>query len=211
MHVNNFGFLKLWGLLFPNPKSLLTQWLYIQVQFPALEKLRIYSLESLRELWHNELSEESFCQLTLLEIRKCDKLLRVVPSNLLPRLEHLEELSAKHCNSLEKIIEQREDSFEDKIMFPKVHTLRLVSLPNLQSFCLGSSSFEFSSLGKVNLEDCPNMQTFSSRFLITPKLNVVQVGYHQLLWKGDLNSTVQHLFKVMSSNHKTVLFIEISC
>jgi hypothetical protein len=152
-----------------------------KVVFPALEKLRMESLQSLGELWDKELLEESFCRLKVVEIRKCDKLTEVLPSNLISRMDNLEELSVKHCKSLEKIIEGR----ENRTVFPKVHTLRLVSLPKLLSFYGGENKddvFESPSLKTVSLEECPNMPIFTS-----PKLHAVQVEFDRLSREGDLN------------------------
>ncbi|KAK9269451.1 hypothetical protein L1049_001225 [Liquidambar formosana] len=56
-------------------------------------------------------------------------------------------------------------------------------------------NLEFPSLETLSLVDCPEMQTFSSAFVRTPKLNTVILNHSKEQWKGDLNSTVQHLFQ----------------
>ncbi|KAA8539114.1 hypothetical protein F0562_025806 [Nyssa sinensis] len=258
-----------------------------KVVLPALKELRIYSLQSLKQIWYNQFPAESFRQLRVLKVKKCDKLLKFGPSNLLWMLQNLEKLSVEECDPMEEVVElggildvehyadvllsqlrelklhnlpkllemwwnidtkgiivcpklsslkvikcdrlrnlflpsivkgfahleelyiancliveevvakeeQGEDS-GDKVVFLQVHTLVLKNLPNLRSFYSGNLTLEWPSLETVKVEDCPNMHTFSSRLPITPKLNAIIVGGQEQLWQGDLNRTIQNLFKV---------------
>ncbi|KAA8539120.1 hypothetical protein F0562_025812 [Nyssa sinensis] len=258
-----------------------------KVLLPALKELRIYSLQSLKQIWYNQFPAESFRQLRVLKVKKCDKLLKVGPSNLLWMLQNLEKLCVEECDPMEEVLElggildvehyadvllselrelklhnlpklvemwwnidtkgiivcpklsslkvikcdrlrnlflpskvkgfahleelyiancliveevvakeeQGEDS-GDKVVFLQVHTLVLKNLPNLRSFYSGNLTLEWPSLETVKVEDCPNMHTFSSRLPITPKLNAIIVGGQEQLWEGDLNRTIQNLFKV---------------
>ncbi|KAG5555948.1 hypothetical protein RHGRI_006557 [Rhododendron griersonianum] len=87
---DNFGFLS----LFPEKVSL-----------PNLEVLNIYKLENLERLGHGPLSMGSFSKLNKIFLRDCGKLLCVIPSQFLPMLRELQELTVESCNSLEVVFE----------------------------------------------------------------------------------------------------------
>ncbi|KAI3785387.1 hypothetical protein L1987_44505 [Smallanthus sonchifolius] len=160
--------------------------------FPSLEKLRIDNLECVNTLWSTDTVAESFSQLSILEVRNCNNLAKLIPSSLLPRLQNLEELYVNQCRLLEKILEQTEEYSVEK-MFPKIHTVRLIKLPKLACFFSGNQSFEWPNLERLVIEDCPIMKMFSLVGQVVPKLNAVEVGYGLLVWNGDLDSTFQHL------------------
>ncbi|KAJ0889652.1 putative AAA+ ATPase domain, P-loop containing nucleoside triphosphate hydrolase [Helianthus annuus] len=162
-----------------------------KVVFPSLEKLRIDNLECVNTLWHTDTMAEAFSQLSILEVRNCNNLVKLIPSSLLPRLQNLEELHVNQCCLLEMILE--ENSIE-KVMFPKVHTVRLIKLPKVACFISGNRSFEWPNLERLVIEDCPTMKMFSLVGQIVPKLNAIEVGYGLQVWNGDLDSTIQHLF-----------------
>lgn len=165
-----------------------------QVVFPSLEKLRIDTLECVSTLWHTDTISESFSQLRFLEVRNCINLLKLIPSHLLPSLQNLQELYVNQCPLLEKILDQTEVDSGKHVVLPKVHTIRLVNLSKLECFLSGDHSFEWPNLERFVLEDCPTMKTFSSVVQVVPKLNAVEVGYGLHVWKGDLESTIRHLF-----------------
>ncbi|KAL9993114.1 putative AAA+ ATPase domain, P-loop containing nucleoside triphosphate hydrolase [Helianthus debilis subsp. tardiflorus] len=165
-----------------------------KVVFPSLEKLRIDNLECVNTLWHTDTKAEAFSQLSILEVRNCNNLVKLIPSSLLPRLQNLEELHVNQCRLLEMILEQLEENSMEKVMFPKVHTVRLIKLPKLACFISGNRSFEWPNLERLVIEDCPTMKMFSLVGQIVPKLNAIEVGYGLQVWNGDLDSTIQHLF-----------------
>ncbi|XP_022014366.1 uncharacterized protein LOC110913854 [Helianthus annuus] len=97
-----------------------------KVVFPSLEKLRIDNLECVNTLWHTDTMAEAFSQLSILEVRNCNNLVKLIPSSLLPRLQNLEELHVNQCRLLEMILEQLEENSIEKVMFPKVYTVPAV-------------------------------------------------------------------------------------
>ena len=95
-------------------------------------------------------------------------------------------------------------------MFYKVNSILLSNLPNLKCFCNEANAFEWPSLKKVGVIRCPNLRTFVPANLKTPELEGVYEDYklmHLLReyrhkqfigepqWKGDLNATIEHIFK----------------
>ena len=159
-----------------------------------MEKLRIDGLECVNALWHTDIVAESFCRLRVLEVRNCNGLSKLIPSSLLPRMRNLEEVIVTQCRLLEKVLEQTEEHSVEKVMLPNIHTVRLTNLPKLTIFLSGNRTFEWPSLERLAIEDCPSLKTFSSVLQIIPKLNAVEIGYGLLMWNGDLDSTIRRLF-----------------
>ena len=113
----------------------------LQVVFPALEELVIKELPQITQIFDKELlTEESFRQLRKVNLLDCKLLVNVFPSNMLSRLQNLQELYAYNCDNMEVIIsmkgeeEYNEAETKDDILFPKLSTLRLEQLNNLKSF-----------------------------------------------------------------------------
>ncbi|KAK9284811.1 hypothetical protein L1049_023988 [Liquidambar formosana] len=172
------------------------------VAFTNLEVLRIINIENLQEIFPTELPDKSFSQLKYLLVRGCHKLSRVAPSNLLPRLKNLEELIVEGCNSIKKIFELEGhvgQGYSATSLF-QLEKVELRDLSNLKIFFSDNYNFDLPSLETLSLIVCPKMRTFSFGFISTPKLNTVTVEQNEQQWKGDLNSTVQHLFQEKQQN-----------
>ncbi|KAA8538882.1 hypothetical protein F0562_025574 [Nyssa sinensis] len=99
-----------------------------KVLLPNLKELRIGNLQSLKEIWPPQFLAESFSQLRILEVQKCDKLLKVIPSNLLQQLQNLEELDVIECESVEEVI-QLEGA--NAVVLSQLRQLELSNLPKL--------------------------------------------------------------------------------
>ncbi|KAK9944492.1 hypothetical protein M0R45_010056 [Rubus argutus] len=78
-----------------------------KVYFPVLRKLYIQGLRNWKEIWNSQCSPNSFCELTHLDVRDCDKLLHLVPTHMQNRLQKLETIFVFGCSSLEEIFEVR--------------------------------------------------------------------------------------------------------
>ncbi|GKV50054.1 hypothetical protein SLEP1_g56769 [Rubroshorea leprosula] len=191
-----------------------------KVAFPKLEHLVIEHVKSLNKIWKDQLKVDSFCQLTLVSVVSCEKLLNIFPLSMLEKLQRLDKLQIWNCDSLEEILESYEpavsqsqtqnatplplletvtcleDDVKEEIVFSKLKYLQLCGLPRLSSFCSVKCKFEFSLLEKVILMDCPSMQTFSMDEIRTPKLQKVKLtrDEDEGFWDGNLNSTIQLQF-----------------
>ncbi|KAA8539126.1 hypothetical protein F0562_025818 [Nyssa sinensis] len=98
-----------------------------KVLLPNLKELRIGNLQSLKEvLLPHQFLAESFSQLRILWVGKCDKLLKVIPSNLLQQLQNLEELTVTECESVEEVI-QLEGA--NVVVLSQLRELNLRNLP----------------------------------------------------------------------------------
>ncbi|XP_058207668.1 disease resistance protein At4g27190-like [Rhododendron vialii] len=115
-----------------------------KVIFPVLKKLSIQKAHKIIEIWDKQsiavLEERgSFCQLTDLDISKCEKLMHVFSSKMHSPLKNLKELSVSDCPTMEGIVEFEgeigEDGLRNEVCFSELNSLELSSLPNLEIFC----------------------------------------------------------------------------
>ena len=154
----------------------------LQVALPNLKTLLVSHCNGLRSLMTLSMAE-SMVNLTTMQIENCDKLEEIIK-------EQVEGEKVK----------------EDLMIFSQLQDLKLANLPRLTRFCLRKLyTLEFSSLERVYVRACPNMKTFSEGDLVTPKLRKVTTpNYHpsclsheEYCWEGNLNSTIQKMFKEM--------------
>ncbi|KAK2640374.1 hypothetical protein Ddye_028169 [Dipteronia dyeriana] len=141
----------------------------------------------------------SFKNLTCLEVSKCEELINLVAFSTAKSLVQLTRMTITDCRWMKDTIAHTGDTMEDQIIFKQLKYLRLQCLTSLESFYSGNYTIEFPSLEQVVLRQCPNMKIFSQGVLNTPKLQRVQMIEADVggCWNGNLNATVQKLFKDM--------------
>ncbi|KAG8650655.1 hypothetical protein MANES_07G062356v8 [Manihot esculenta] len=110
----------------------------------------------------------------------------------------LETLIVRSCNMLTEIIGGvEEDGSTDEIVFSKMKTLELEDLQNLTCFFLGSYTFNFPSLERVDVFRCPKLRIFTVRQLSAPKIHGVFTGHRfnrTFQWEGNLNATIEQIY-----------------
>ncbi|XP_044481628.1 probable disease resistance protein At4g27220 [Mangifera indica] len=112
-----------------------------------------------------------FQNLKVLEIRHCSGLIkRLITPSMIKSLVQLREMSIDNCGLLTEIVENEGNETTTEIVFNNLNKLSLQYLNCLTCFSSGNYSFNFPSLEELIIKDCPNMKTFSSRSLSTPKL-----------------------------------------
>ncbi|KAK4596138.1 hypothetical protein RGQ29_014263 [Quercus rubra] len=134
-----------------------------KVAFSNLEKLFINRINNLKMLWHNQLVPDSFCKLNQLEVDQCENLMNIFPPNMLRRLQNLEHLQIRNCNSVEEVFEDKRADVDE--IFEKGSTqlrvLNLVSLPKLKH--VWTSDFEailsFQNLRQVEVSKCGTLKS----------------------------------------------------
>ncbi|KAL7216260.1 hypothetical protein ACSBR1_028246 [Camellia fascicularis] len=89
-----------------------------QIACPELRVLAISWVPNITDVWDKKLLPTgSFCQLREVRIEGCDKLVNVILSNMLPRLQNLTELSVQYCPMVEEILSEKGE--EKKMLKPK--------------------------------------------------------------------------------------------
>ncbi|XP_065848950.1 uncharacterized protein [Euphorbia lathyris] len=116
---------------------------------------------ALREL----LSNVSFPNLLSLEVYKCDSLKYVFTMSMVKFLAQLKRLDIRDCKLVEEIVQtmKHEEIEEEGIVFPKLDSLQLDELPNVERFGCGYS-IEFALLRELNMIRCNAMKNFVSKF-----------------------------------------------
>ncbi|KAI8562169.1 hypothetical protein RHMOL_Rhmol03G0013800 [Rhododendron molle] len=134
-----------------------------KVIFPVLKKLSIQRVHQIIEIWDKQsiavLEEQgSFCQLTDLDVSKCEKLMHVFPSKMHSPLKNLKVLCVSDCPTMERIVEFEgeidEDGLRNEVCFSELSSLELSSLPNLESFCTKSGKADTTE-GNSNIHALP--------------------------------------------------------
>ncbi|KAK8484120.1 hypothetical protein V6N12_065938, partial [Hibiscus sabdariffa] len=157
-----------------------------KVVFPTLNSLKIEGIGKCGKIWHDKGTMDSFYELTYLLVKDCERLLNILPLNMVERLEKLETLSISKCGSLEEIIGphdyDRLDSNEShtatgtsiqstelkstpKFVFPKIHTLALLMLPKLKGFYSELHTTEWPSLKRLFVAGCSKVDTFVGEYI----------------------------------------------
>ncbi|KAF8038993.1 hypothetical protein BT93_B1518 [Corymbia citriodora subsp. variegata] len=151
--------------------------------FPSLEELKLSSMGQLKRIWHNPLHGLSFCKLASLIIEFCENLSQVFPSNLMDRLQSLNEIEVVSCPSLEALFEPTSLSSEKRqkpLVLSALKKMKLSDLPSLRDLLKSDCkiTLAFPSLMEVNVRRCHGLPyLFSSATAKTlDKLTTVDVS-----------------------------------
>uniref|UniRef100_A0A2N9GNC9 Uncharacterized protein n=1 Tax=Fagus sylvatica TaxID=28930 RepID=A0A2N9GNC9_FAGSY len=165
-----------------------------------LRDLKLDGLPKMMHIWKKGPERiMGFENLRLLEVRECNSLTYLFSPSIAKLLVMLEEIQVIDCQKIEEILARAREEGEEKesVSFEKVNLIVLDNLPNLECFCNEANAFGWPSLKKMRVESCPTLRTFVPTKLLTPQLERVYEDdeYKTCQWKGDLNATIEHIFK----------------
>ena len=140
-----------------------------------MEYIYVINLASINEVWDNQLfqvlpaeeEEKSFSQLEDLWVGSCPKLVHVIPSSMLPRLQNLKELTIEGCDSLICEVEglnsgERSVAVAREMKFlPQLRELRLQRLPSLRYTGLEKKEF-YANLTTLQIKNCDSLRNVFS-------------------------------------------------
>ncbi|KAM3693697.1 hypothetical protein ACJW31_07G003100 [Castanea mollissima] len=134
-----------------------------KVVFFNLETIFINDINNLKMLWHNQLVSDSICKIKKLHVGSCKNLMKVFPSNMLRRLQNLEELKIEDCNSVEEVFEvggENVDEICDKGSTQLRH-LTLINLPKLKHVWTSDPEtiLTFQNLHRVEVSKCTTLKS----------------------------------------------------
>ncbi|KAL3729554.1 hypothetical protein ACJRO7_026649 [Eucalyptus globulus] len=137
------------------------------VIFPNIRKLKIEGAQC-KELWNNQIPNDSFCKLEVLQLEHCDNLLCLAPSHMWKRLQLcLTFLEVRSCRLIKIIYES--DGTDTKS--DKMTRLVLWDLENLRHIWQsdGLPNIPFPNLRYVEVVRCSRLEmlftTFTTKFL----------------------------------------------
>lgn len=139
----------------------------MQVAFPKLKSLDVGSL-NVGKIWKNDqlssTSKLGFQSLTRLSVVECDHLRGPIPSSVATNLVNLQHLWIENCKAMVEVVMFTKESAQEAKMlgnisiFPKLETLHLRKLPNLERIC--GDCVDWSSLLRLGVEHCPKLREF---------------------------------------------------
>ncbi|KAI4346781.1 hypothetical protein L6164_007649 [Bauhinia variegata] len=167
-----------------------------ELQEPLLEDSQGACNDAWRKMRHGPLIDGFlFPNLRYLAIVGCNRICALFSPSSSASLVCLQELEIRDCENIKEIVTKEETQpWVNKIVFHKLHHLKLERLSNLCAFCQGSYDFDFPSLQVVIFGNCHMMELFSYGSSYTPKLENVTMEIEQInkiISIGDLNAAAQ--------------------
>ncbi|KAK4573422.1 hypothetical protein RGQ29_031402 [Quercus rubra] len=135
-----------------------------KVAFSNLEDICISDKDNLKMLWHNyQLVPDSFCKLKKLGVARCKNLMNIFPPNMLRRLQNLENLEIRDCNSVEEVFDNREENVDEicDTVSNKLKVLTLFNLPKLKHvWSLNVQAIlTFQNLHNIKVSNCKSLKS----------------------------------------------------
>ncbi|KAJ7942931.1 Disease resistance protein [Quillaja saponaria] len=178
--------------------------------FPTLETLVISNMDNLKVVWCiDPVAPNSFGKLKSLEIKSCEKLLTVVPSNMLRRLQNLETLEVDNCGSLNEIFRLDGDAETGEKVDTPLKKLSLNTLSNLKHIWNRDpqENFNFRMLKVVEVLQCQKLKNIfpASVAKCLQLLEQLDIRYcamlEEIVAKGEtiVEATARFVFPQLSS------------
>ncbi|PSS33429.1 Disease resistance protein [Actinidia chinensis var. chinensis] len=157
------------------------------ILFPRLTNLKLLHMKNLKSFCDNSRRSDSQPlfnhQLRHMTVHQCANLVNVFQSNMVSRLQNLQEVDIDYCPYMEVIISNKGEEAEpnDNIVLPQLRNLYLRSLKNLKSFCttrseaglLFNHKVVFPALNHFEMHSLPNItEIWSKQALPEPEEEV---------------------------------------
>ncbi|XP_057720697.1 uncharacterized protein LOC130935134 [Arachis stenosperma] len=161
------------------------------------EKLQIDQCHCLRNLVPCDIS---FSSLTDLNVSQCNGLVYLFTPSTSRTMCQLKNMSIENCESLEEIVfgvvEESSKHAEEEIIFEKLNTLSLQSLPRLGRFYNGNIALNFPSLEQISVIKCRRMESFCAGTVSVNKWSTIQLEEDKdaVQLEFDLNFTILKAF-----------------
>ncbi|GJT61689.1 NB-ARC domains-containing protein [Tanacetum coccineum] len=136
--------------------------------------------------------------LKILRIINCHLLEHIFASSTLDSLKQLIELTIEKCNAMQVIVKEDGQHASKTVFFPRLKSLTLTDLPNVEGFFFGMNEFLWSILDEVKIYGCPKMMTFTSGRSMTPKLLYIHTGIGKHSLECGLN------FPLSNASHENL-------
>ncbi|KAL8479304.1 hypothetical protein ACS0TY_026244 [Phlomoides rotata] len=132
--------------------------------FKDLEKLHLYDLQLLECLWKTPSIPQGLHRLTVITLRGCPNLTRILDPELSRALPSLKHLKVDNCRRISQIVEVPNESNNRELddMLNSVLSVELINLPCLQSVCSRNSlSWKWNSLDSMVIRGCSKLSNMS--------------------------------------------------
>lgn len=123
--------------------------------------------DALTRLSNNPQRLQTFQNLEIVRVTKCQSMKNLVPVSIAVGLWKLKEIEII-SSGLEEIVSMEKVKAAPKFEFPQLNSLELVDLPELKSFYPGSHTTELPLLKCLVVYDCPELHTQSENLTQHP-------------------------------------------
>ncbi|XP_031276875.1 uncharacterized protein LOC116135308 [Pistacia vera] len=173
-----------------------------KVALPSLEEMVISGMDNLKMIWNNQLPQQSLQKLKLMEIKNCDKLLTIFPSNMCERFWQLESLTVTACGSLMEIFDLQRLNFGEKHSKAQLKELCIHGLPKVTHVWKKEPQvmLSFPKLQIVRVSGCKNLEnlfpaSIARNLFELKELEMVNCGVEEIVSKEDrANAAVRFVF-----------------
>ncbi|KAL8489990.1 hypothetical protein ACS0TY_025767 [Phlomoides rotata] len=142
--------------------------------FGMLEYLKTDGYDSISSLWCDQIPMVFFTRLVDLTVCNCGDIKSLFSPSIAENLVNIRQLNIFRCGEMVKVIEEKVDEVE-RYPFIKLEVLILKKLPKLKAFCDLRCAIELPSLRRVYIQDCPEMEGFSSGSITSPNLEDIRI------------------------------------
>ncbi|GAU21775.1 hypothetical protein TSUD_329000 [Trifolium subterraneum] len=177
-----------------------------------LEDLNLFSLPKLKHIWKNHSQILGFKDLQCIIVKQCNYLEYVFPDvSMITSLPYLFKIVVCECEKMKEIVGNNcyplncVQQKAKKIKFPSLGKIHLENLPNLK--CFSQSSFpsyvELPMCYKIRIKDCPELKTFwDDGIVCTIKYFILSMDDSDFFDKLDVNEFIQ---QYMNGKRRQVL------
>ncbi|KAM5584361.1 hypothetical protein ABKV19_003965 [Rosa sericea] len=144
-----------------------------KVGFPRLERLVIYALPKLITIWHNQLSQDSFCRLRKVDVQRCHNLINIFAASIMGRLNALDTLQIHNCKSIQGVfeleginVERHDDPLTTQMRMSYCQNLDLIeidSCENLKNILPVSVAKGLEQLRKLSVTNCVGVEAIVAK------------------------------------------------
>ncbi|KAL5751593.1 hypothetical protein ACOSQ2_022100 [Xanthoceras sorbifolium] len=170
-----------------------------------IKSLSLYRLDDLKQMWKQDskldliLHNLEIVQVNWCGSLGCDRLMSLVAPSTAKSLVQLKQMMIKKCNMMTEVISSNGVVTGDEVILKNLWSLHLNDLSSLTSFCSENYSFKFPHLYRLTLKKCPKIKFFSSGVVNTPELEQIWHDGTNYIWDGDLNATIQGIYKKLNA------------
>ena len=175
----------------------------LQVLFSNLEKLELFYLDELKEIWHHQLPNDSFSNLQILIVEGCNSLLNIIPCHLIQSFKNLKEIYVSNCGNLKHVFDlQGYDTYGE--ILPKLEILNLAFLNKLKGIIICNNEENDDTRGLFSPSMPMTFQNLKCLSIIHCGEEVedggnvnIPIGEHEELF-GEKVSILQFFFLIFS-------------
>ncbi|KAL3009011.1 hypothetical protein AAZX31_07G062400 [Glycine max] len=155
--------------------------------FPRLEEIHLDHMDKLTDIWHVEVSADSFSSLTSVYINSCNKLDKIFPSHMEGWFASLNSLKVYFCQSVEVIFEIKDSQQADAFggIDTNLQVVDVSELPKLEQVWSRDPGgiLNFKKLQSIQVSCCERLRNV---FPASVAKDVPKLEYMSVMWCAEI-------------------------